>query len=403
MFTDEGEEKSRKTSHRVPRYVRDALLPKPSLSIQDLLLFRFLDTCPDYTTSQKIKESQRYFSHLPATTENANDIQAIPIPPHSIRTQLQNQWRREAEQGALSVDCTWMHRNNTSKDTARVPLWSIRLWEELVMCQETYKKPWTRVVKYLALRQSSAMSTTSQALVARVYETLSSVSWSGYLNGFDEKDSIYHLAKFGTDAWLTDVQEDQMLQLLRRDLQEMGLTDQVQFLPTSFFHALRESYDGSGIEGYDQDFHFQLQRVTGTALEAARCDFASIVNINGNHWLSVIIRREDNMILIGNSLHSAKDDNLLLAINWWVRRHLGFPFTVGELHAVQQIDTSSCGLLAFNALAHHYLPLIWPEMDPSLMDDERLRMMLKVVAHHQENVSFINSAGNHNLPGLTDR
>jgi hypothetical protein len=47
-----------------------------------------------------------------------------------------------------------------------------------------------------------------------VYDALGSISWAGNVKGFSNDEPIYKLATYTTHHWLSDVHEDQMLDLL---------------------------------------------------------------------------------------------------------------------------------------------------------------------------------------------
>lgn len=68
-----------------------------------------------------------------------------------------------------------------------------------------------------------------------------------------------------------------------------------------------------------------------------------------------------------------------VALNWWLYFHMGQTFTYTKLPTTRQRDSHSCGILAWNALAHYFFPKRYPLLDASHMQDARLHMLLKIL------------------------
>jgi hypothetical protein len=75
---------------------------------------------------------------------------------------------------------------------------------------------------------------------------------------------------------------------------------------------------------------------------------------------------------------------------WWTYFHTGHYFTRGSLKITHQQDGYSCGLFAPNSIAHCANPKRYPLIDQANVDDERLKVMLRVIAcHTRQKVSSI--------------
>ena len=79
--------------------------------------------------------------------------------------------------------------------------------------------------------------------------------------------------------------------------------------------------------------------------------FATIVNLNNNHWVSIVVDFKASKILYGDSMGGAIDENVEEILTWWTYHHTGVTFTKIYLPITRQRDGFSCGLLAWNALA----------------------------------------------------
>jgi hypothetical protein len=73
---------------------------------------------------------------------------------------------------------------------------------------------------------------------------------------------------------------------------------------------------------------------------------------------------------------------MMKAAEWWTYFHMGCHFTQGPLKITHRQNGYSCRLFASNAIAHHANPERYALMDQADVDDERLKVMLKVITHH---------------------
>lgn len=94
----------------------------------------------------------------------------------------------------------------------------------------------------------------------------------------------------------------------------------------------------------------------------------AIVNLDQNHWVSVVIDVPSSRIL------------------WWTNHHTATNFQMHNLAITRQEDRYSCGMLAWNAIAAHVLPKTYSLVNSRAVVDERLKMLLRVVERHNEKV-----------------
>ncbi len=81
-----------------------------------------------------------------------------------------------------------------------------------------------------------------------------------------------------------------------------------------------------------------------------------IFNVNFTHWISVAIDFTCGSILYGDSLGYKPDEDVLETLEWWLSQHTEMHFKLETLTSTRQRDIISCGLLAYNAIGHHFLP-----------------------------------------------
>jgi hypothetical protein len=76
----------------------------------------------------------------------------------------------------------------------------------------------------------------------------------------------------------------------------------------------------------------------------------------------------------------------MYAMEWWTHHHTRCDFTHVKLPIMTQDDGFSCGLLAYNALAHQANPKKYPLINAAKVNDARLEILLAVIERHSDNV-----------------
>ena len=112
--------------------------------------------------------------------------------------------------------------------------------------------------------------------------------------------------------------------------------------------------------------------------------FATIVNINSNHWVPIVVDFRASKILYGDSMGGVIDEKIEEILTWWTYHHTGVTFTKTYLPITRQRDGFSCGLLAWNALATYLLPHIHSLFNALDMAKERLKIFLQVIEQHDQ-------------------
>jgi hypothetical protein len=146
---------------------------------------------------------------------------------------------------------------------------------------------------------------------------------------------------------------------------------------------LEKAYETHTSGDYESSRYFAQARETGQAMASGLGgSIAFLMNVNGNHWAAVVIDFESWIIFYGDSLHEKPSSEVLAVLNWWTYHHTGQQFTRRSLAITQQQDGFSCGLLSYNALAHHFLPSECPLMAATQVRNGRLKIMLEVIDRH---------------------
>ena len=222
-------------------------------------------------------------------------------------------------------------------------------------------------------------------LVERAYNSLSALSWSGKIKGFNDEEHINTLARYATHQWLTNVHEHQMLNFLQCKLKFDHVANGVEVGNLWMMGFIQQAYKEQDLGTYNQSTYFKPAHHLGQALASRdRKQLKLLKNLELLHWVTFDINFETNSILYGDSFREKVPEDVICAVEWWPQYHSGHKFERGILPITCQMDGYSCGLLTFNTLAHSSNPQRYPLLDGGVaaVDDPQLEVMLKVIERH---------------------
>ncbi|KAG1737088.1 uncharacterized protein EDB91DRAFT_1055161 [Suillus paluster] len=273
---------------------------------------------------------------------------------------------------------------------ARLPCWVLTYWYEVIAIRANYLEPWARAEENLEKRNQSWKDKDkdeTQTLIAKIYHAFSCISWCGNIRGFSIEEPIVELSKYASNQWLSDVHENQMLELLRRKVRLQPGGQEIKIENTYFYGFLENGYKCRESGEYEDSRYFARARGIGHELAAGLgSQVGFLVNTNHNHWVAVVLDFKSHIILIGDSLNPEPYRELRTVLQWWTSHHSGHQFTEHTLNITRQQDLVSCGLLSFNALAHHFLPTTYSLTSASQVQNGRLQVLLNVVNQHLDQV-----------------
>ena len=352
------------------------LFPNPTLSVTQFLQFPL----PIISQSSAIHLPSEFFSHHAPTTDDVSLISKIPVPSVPTVKELQQACKSAASSGNTSVICP--HAPLASGK--RVPLWIITYWTEIINLREM-REPWVRAEA--ALRKRKKGSKHSCSLIDETYTVLSTLQWSGNIHGFDNNEPINHLAKYATHQWLTDVHENQMLDILRRELLLDQSSSCIEVESLEFIHYIESAYQQWHLEQYGVSRCFAHARRLGVELSSGACESVLLLkNLENEHWVALDVNFKENCIQYGDSFGEEAPPALMCAVDWWTYHHTGKEFAHDKLAITPQDNGFSCGLLAYNALAHRANLKKYPLIQAAKVDDARLEILLAVITRHADNV-----------------
>lgn len=320
------------------------------------------------------------------TTTDIGKLHAVPIPPPSVVKTLVEQCSSFLQKGVKSLTCP----HAPGCPGTYLPIWTLSYWCEVVELQHKYLVPWLHAEETLQKHSRKWRQTENQTheLIEGVYNALGSISWFGNVKGFENSEPIWNLARYATDQWLSDVHQNQMTDLLCHDLRFHQASWLIEVEHTYFFKTLKLAHESHNTGEYEMSKYFARTRKIGMALASGmRKSLGFLLHVNNNHWIAIVLDFAHSQILIGDSLKHDPNSALLDILSWWTHHHTSRTFTTALLPTTVQHDTFSCGVLAFNALAHYVLPEKYNLIDSNAVRDERLRVLLEVIKRHSDQVS----------------
>jgi Ulp1 protease family, C-terminal catalytic domain len=108
------------------------------------------------------------------------------------------------------------------------------------------------------------------------------------------------------------------------------------------------------------------------------------MNCQNVHWVAIVIDFPALTIWHGDSLGWRLDLEHKKLLDWWFSEYSVNKFMYHDMPITRQSDSFSCGILAWNALSHFFLPEQHPLMHPSNVAAERLQVLLCVCNYQQE-------------------
>jgi hypothetical protein len=219
-------------------------------------------------------------------------ISKIPVPCPTIVAELVEACKATITSGHLSVSCP----HATLAPSERMPIWIITYWTETINLRKICE-PW--VLAEEALRKQKRGWKKSKALVDKAFLALSTLQWSGTIQGFDNNEPISDLARYCTHQWLSDVHKNQMLDLLRRDLILDPMASHIEVENLAFMLFIERGYEARNSRDYEQRNYFAHARGLGEALSCGTRETVKLIkNLGNKHWVSIDLDFKGSCILL---------------------------------------------------------------------------------------------------------
>ncbi|KAF8193569.1 hypothetical protein K438DRAFT_1536317, partial [Mycena galopus ATCC 62051] len=249
-------------------------------------------------------------------------------------------------------------------------------WAELRPLRES-RKCWEGAIH--ALEERIQRNESSDRIAEQTLDRIFALPWYSGLRGFNESDveGLVNLCK--PTVWLKTTEINQMLEILDDDemLQIRGIRVVSSDCPRNITRAYK---DGD----YDRAPRYRQLRMLGETFANGHAkEMATIANVDGDHWVAVIVDFASRTIYYFDSAKRPINVDLRAAYDWWIDQHHHTEFDWIPLPCLQQRDGYNCGLFAANRVAYYINPKKYPLLDPQACENERLYMLAKILDRHE--------------------
>ena len=203
----------------------------------------------------------------------------------------------------------------------RFPLWIITYWIALSEVRKSQIRWKTAKEAFQQTISNSQLPVPLMASLINVQQALSKISRSTCLEGFPGNPSVETLTTYMIpNEWLTDIHEAQLLELLRRDLQQTPQKEGTNIEDVFFVTLLCDAYENRG--HYLLDRHWKWLREKGdTYANGTWKEAATITITGGNHLVAIVLDFENASVRYGDSMGGKLMEDMKTAIEWWTFTH----------------------------------------------------------------------------------
>jgi len=256
----------------------------------------------------------------------------------------------------------------------RFPIWVLDYWRGIKHATG-YQQSWKSVLEWLSEISGSQLMV---EICDQVMAGLSCFPWNG------GNCTVCGMTSLLADSHLSDFHINHTLaKISHHHCDHYGVE-------VSKCHVFLTVLDlGSIIKAYKNGIHSacashkpkQLLEVENRIISGYVDSVAEILHLP-NHWTSLVITFKPPKILYGDSLGSSILSNKASSLQQWICHMpdqsghgiMESDISVYSLPTTIQKDAFSCGLIAPNAISHHYLPQTSPLLQPNPLSVAHCRL-----------------------------
>jgi hypothetical protein len=357
----------------IPEELQSKLLPSNTFTVNQLLEFHL----PVERTSTIFTQPDQYLSLDPINYSQFNAIKIL-TPPTSVIEALSRAVLSMDETDTIqSIQCP--HASAHSRE--RYPLWLLTFWSELIHVR-VIKRQWEQALQYLANPDTKLRNNrVSEEKANMVCQEIRALPWNAPINGFDNQGQLIQLHTYCSQDWLSSVHIDHMLNLLKNDL---GIPVNNTIPVQHAWHAqqiLATYYYGTETYLTSKSCYALCKQAQDLAM-GIQDMLATVANIDGNHWIALMVDFQKKKVYYRNSLKHAINKEIRAAYDWWLSMHNEDMFEWAQMEITRQQDSYSCRIFAVNALAHALDSRQFNLMNPEAVDAERINILYCVISRH---------------------
>ncbi|KAJ7468437.1 hypothetical protein B0H11DRAFT_2045881, partial [Mycena galericulata] len=227
-----------KNTFTIPQAFYYHLLPSPMISITNMLDF----SLPLQFAPNDAPQPCQYFStEAPDLLDQdaVSRLHRLPIPEAKVVRKLVERSRQAWLDGYQSI----LYSHLSGNVVTHYPIWVVTYWDTVLDLKQNVRGPWVKASDWLAQQKKLAKKNPAHsALVEETSQILRMMPWSwAKPPGLSDSEPVYNLWRFLGPHWLTGSQQNDMLELLRRKVDNDLTLSQKFHLPeiTEFSMAAR--------------------------------------------------------------------------------------------------------------------------------------------------------------------
>lgn len=387
-----------KNAIMIPPALRNTILPHAKLSVLALLRFSILPgPCPFLEPNLYAPES--WLSDLPPDGSfQADCLARIALPPKAVVEELHT----ALLSGSNAKSITVAHLPAELGLPKQLPLWAASYWRDAHMARIARQR-WREALEWAEHR--TAGSTRGREELASLRQNLAYLGWGDRFRGVLCTATALsgvsdYMPAYLSDSRLRGSHIDQLVACTQEALIEKSHRDSHSITgPDLVADIIRASQDTPENLSDPQQYS-ALRRLEFDLVNGHRSGLGAIAFINGNHYTFVVLDIHEEYLGYADSMGNLMPEDLRRGFLWWISRlhqqgmpqHRNSPVDqwVRRIPVAPQAiyDDFSCGMLAVNALRHHYLPdvaLVKPSR--SALSLERIEAFNTVCRTHLDAVS----------------
>ncbi|KAI0691391.1 hypothetical protein BC835DRAFT_1417150 [Cytidiella melzeri] len=308
----------------------------------------------------------------PSSTFQLQHLQQLALPPIVVVRALEKVLLSK-HLAVLAGSILAAHRLEGSDVPRRLPLWVVTYWKDAYRVRVA-RQTWKVGVEWAQHRREGC--THGRKAMELLKQNLAYLGWDDTLRGTVRTLTSLttvtdHMHAYLSNSRLGGSHIDQLLARLRTQLD--SVPERGWFTPHSIvgpdFLATVVTASNDSLDNVQNLSKYRAFHSLEFDLVNGHCEtLGGIAYINNNHYTFIVICPSDTYVGYGDSMHADMPKDLRRAVLWWITRLIDQGLQCNKNVPVDQwlrrlpitsqapYNSFSCGMLAVNALTHHYIP-----------------------------------------------
>jgi hypothetical protein len=150
----------------------------------------------------------------PITDIDISRLRRLSVPSSTLVQKLEDIGRQAWLNGYQSIIYAHLDKSVQS----HYPFWVLTFWGEVVRHRVSVQEPWLKCSDWLQAQTKQKKSMTLKSLTDEANIIFADLPWGGYKHGLSDLEPIYTMHQYLGTLWTTVSQQNDMLELLRRQI-----------------------------------------------------------------------------------------------------------------------------------------------------------------------------------------